>query len=254
MNLFLHGLETSIYLGDSIYEPYKGILHTCILTNPPFGTKGANQAPVRDDFTISTSNKQLNFVQHVMNILKDGGRAAIVLPDNCLFEDKAGEVFEILMQDCNLHTILRLPRGTFTPYSQGVKANVVFFQKGLPTENVWIFDARSNVPGVTKKERPLTPKHFEQFETCYGNDPNGRSERKDLGETGRFRKFHVSGIKERNYKLDITWLRDETLEDANDLPEPQDLAAEAITELEAVVDDLKDILQMIEMNGTENNE
>ena len=188
-----------------------------------------------------------------MNILKDGGRAAIVLPDNCLFEDKAGEVFEILMQDFNLHTILRLPRGTFTPYSQGVKANVVFFEKGLPTENVWIFDARSNVPGVTKKERPLTPKHFEEFESCYGEDPNGQDERKALGEAGRFRKFHVSEIKERNFKLDITWLRDETLEDANDLPEPQDLAAEAITELEAVVDDLKDILQMIEANGNNGN-
>jgi type I restriction enzyme M protein len=249
MNLFLHGLETSISLGDSIYEPYRGKLQNCILTNPPFGTKGANQAPERDDFTIETSNKQLNFVQHCMNILKDGGRAAIVLPDNCLFEDKAGEVFEILMQDCNLHTILRLPRGTFTPYSPGVKANVIFFQKGIPTENTWIFDARSNVPGITKKERPLTPKHFEEFEKCYGNDPNGRSKRKDLGETGRFRKFPISEIKERNYKLDITWLKDESLEDANDLPEPQDLAAEAITELEAVVDELKDILQLIETNG-----
>lgn len=208
-----------------------------------------NQAPDRDDFTIATSNKQLNFVQHVVNILKDGGRAAIVLPDNCLFEDKAGEVFEILMQDCNLHTILRLPRGTFTPYSPGVKANVIFFQKGLPTENGWIFDARSNVPGITKKQRPLTPKHFEEFEACYGSDPNGQSKRKDSGEEGRFRKFHITEIKDRNYKLDITWLKDESLEDASDLPEPQDLAAEAITELEAVVDDLKDVLQLIEMNG-----
>jgi len=246
MNLFLHGLESSIYLGDSIYEPYKGILHFCILTNPPFGTKGANQAPDRDDFTIATSNKQLNFVQHVVNILKDGGRAAVVLPDNCLFEDKAGEVFEILMQDCNLHTILRLPRGTFTPYSQGVKANVVFFQKGLPTEHVWIFDARSNVPGITKKDRPLTPQHFAEFEACYGPDPNGQARRKDLGEQGRFRRFHISEIKERNYKLDITWLRDESLEDAADLPEPQDLAGEAITELEAVVDDLRDIVALLE--------
>jgi len=246
MNLFLHGLESNIYLGDAIYEPYKGILHDCILTNPPFGTKGANQAPNRDDFTIATSNKQLNFVQHCMNILKDGGRAAIVLPDNCLFEDKAGEVFEILLQDCNLHTILRLPRGAFAPYSAGVKANVIFFQKGLPTENIWIFDARSNVPGITKKERPLTPKHFKEFEACFGTDPNGLSERTDLGEQGRFRKFHISEIKARNYKLDITWLRDESLEDASDLPEPQDLAAEAITELEAVVDDLREIAELLE--------
>lgn len=121
-----------------------------------------------------------------------------MLPDNCLFEGKAGEVFEIVMQDCNVHTVLRLPCGTFSPYSQGVKANVIFLQKGLPTENVWIFDARSNVPGVTKKERPLTGEHFAEFEKCYGNDPNGRSKRKDSGEKGRFRKFHISEIKGRD--------------------------------------------------------
>ena len=253
MNLYLHGLETHITLGDTIYEPDRGDRYSCVLTNPPFGTKGANQAPVRDDFTIATSNKQLNFVQHCMNILKPGGRCAIVLPDNCLFEGKAGEVFEILMQDCNLHTVLRLPRGTFTPYSPGVKANVIFFQKGLSTEETWIFDARSNVPGITKKDRPLTREHFFEFEECYGKDPNARSERTDLGETGRFRRFHISQVKERDYKLDITWLRDESLEDANDLPEPEVLAAEAITELEAVVDDLRDILALVEVNGSEIN-
>ncbi|MBI5056128.1 MAG: N-6 DNA methylase [Nitrospirae bacterium] len=246
MNLFLHGLEAKIYLGDTIYEPNRGELYNCVLTNPPFGTKGANQSPVRDDFTIETSNKQLNFVQHVMNILKPGGRAAIVLPDNCLFENKAGEVFEILMQDCNLHTVLRLPRGTFTPYSQGVKANVIFFQKGVQTENVWIFDARSNVPGITKKDRPLASKHFEEFEKCYSKNPNGQSKRKDSGEGGRFRKFHVDEIKERNFKLDITWLKDESLEDSDGLPDPQDLASEAITELEAMVDDLRDIVSLVE--------
>jgi len=246
MNLFLHGIEPHIYLGDSIYETDRGERYDIILTNPPFGTKGANQAPDREDFTIETSNKQLNFVQHVMSILKPGGRAAMVLPDNCLFEGKAGEVFEILMQDCNLHTVLRLPRGTFTPYSQGVKANVIFFQKGCPTEQVWIFDARSNVPGITKKDRPLSPQHFAEFEACYGKDPNGRSPRQDLGDTGRFRRFHMSDVQERNYKLDITWLKDESLEDSDELPEPQDLASEAITELEAVVDDLRDIMGMLE--------
>jgi len=226
----------------------------CVLTNPPFGTKGANQAPVREDFTISTSNKQLNFVQHVLSIIKPGGRAAIVLPDNCLFEEKAGEVFEILMQDCNVHTILRLPRGTFTPYSPGVKANVIFFQKGLPTEHVWIFDARSNVPGITKKDRPLTPEHFEEFEKCFGKYPIGQSKRIDTGELGRFRKFHISDIKERDYKLDITWLKDESVEDANGLPEPQYLISEAVDELEAAVDDLREVLQMIETNGGNNDE
>src|SRR5437879_79845 len=178
MNLMLHGLGPVITLGDSIYDPPGGEHYDVVLTNPPFGTKGANQAPEREDFTISTSNKQLNFVQHVMTILKPGGRAAIVLPDNCLFADQAGDVFKILMEDCDVHTVLRLPRGTFTPYSQGVKANVAFFTKGTPTENVWIYDARTNVPGITKKDRPLTPAHFAEFETCYGKDANGRSGRK----------------------------------------------------------------------------
>lgn len=168
MNLYLHELEPEIRLCDSIYDPFDGRRFDCVLTNPPFGTKGANQAPVRDDFTIETSSKQLNFVQHILTILKNGGRAAVVLPDNCLFENKAGEVFEIVMKDANLHTILRLPRGTFSPYSQGVKANVIFLQKGYPTENVWIYDARSNVPGITKKERPLSREHFAYFEKCYG--------------------------------------------------------------------------------------
>ena len=246
MNLFLYGVAPHIYLGDTIYEPDRGERYDVVVTNPPFGTKGANQAPDREDFTIETSIKQLNFVQHVLTILKPGGRAAIVLPDNCLFEGKAGEVFEILMQDCNLHTVLRLPRGTFTPYSQGVKANVIFFQKGKPTEHVWIFDGRSNVPGITKKDRPLIAQHFADFEAAYGKDANGLSKRTDDGETGRFRKFHISQVKERGYKLDVTWLKDESLEDSDELPEPQDLAGEAITELEAVVDDLKDIVGLLE--------
>lgn len=246
MNLYLHGVEPHIYLGDTLYEPDRGERFDVILTNPPFGTKGANQAPDRDDFTIETSNKQLNFLQHVMNTLKPGGRAAIVLPDNCLFEGVAGEVFQILMQDCCLHTVLRLPRGTFTPYSQGIKANVIFFQKGRPTEEVWIFDGRSNVPGITKKDRPLTKEHFKEFEECYGKDPNGLSKRTDTGETGRFRKFSLSDIKERDYNLDITWLKDESLEENGELPEPEDLAAEAITELEAVVDDLREIVALVE--------
>lgn len=251
MNMFLHGVEPKIHLGDTIYETPVGGQYDCILTNPPFGTKGANSAPQRDDFTVETSNKQLNFVQHIVNVLKPGGRAAIVLPDNCLFEEKAGEIFKYVMQDCNLHTVMRLPRGTFTPYSQGVKANVIFLQKGLPTEYVWIYDNRSNIEGITKKDRPLTEKHFEEFEKCYGIDPNGQSPRTENCSSERFRKFHISEIKDRNYKLDITWLKDDALEDSEDIPEPQILAAEAITELEAVVDDLKEILQIIEVNGDE---
>ncbi len=156
MNLFLHGVTSDVFIGDTIYQSFDGRGYDCILANPPFGTKGANQAPDRDDFMVATTNKQLNFVQHILTALKKSGRAAIVLPDNVLFESKAGDVFEDLMKLANLHTILRLPRGTFTPYAQGVKANVVFLQKGPATDAVWIYDARANVPGFTKKDRPLT--------------------------------------------------------------------------------------------------
>jgi type I restriction enzyme M protein len=254
MNLFLHGLEPQIYLGDSIYEPDRGERYDCILTNPPFGTKGANQAPVRDDFTVSTSNKQLNFIQHVVTILNPGGRAAMVLPDNVLFADQAGDVIKYLMEDCNVHTILRLPNGTFTPYSQGVKANVIFFQKGFKTEDTWIYDCRTNIPGVTKKDRPLTTAMFEDFEKCYGSDPNGQSKRKDLGENGRFRKFSFEHIKARSFNIDISWLKDENLEDPNSLPEPELLVADAITELSACVDELQLILDEIDKSCTDDNE
>lgn len=249
MNLYLHGLEPKIYLGDAIYEPFRGEKYDVILTNPPFGTKGANQAPEREDFTIETSSKQLNFVQHVLTALKPGGRAAIVLPDNCLFEDKAGEVLEILMKDCNLHTVLRLPRGTFTPYSQGVKANVIFFQKGLPTENVWIFDARSNVPGITKKDRPLAPEHFKKFEAAYGSDANGRAKRKNEGEQGRFRVFAVDDVKKRGYKLDIAWLKDESIDDTEDIADPQELVNGAMVELESVMKALRNIRMVLDGRG-----
>ncbi len=248
MNLFLHGLEPEIASGDSLYEIPSGRRFDVILTNPPFGTKGANQVPDRDDFTISTSNKQLNFLQHVITILKKGGRAAVVVPDNCLFADQAGEVFEILTQDCDLHTILRLPRGTFTPYSPGTKTNVVFFAKGYPTENVWIYDGRTNVPAITKKDRPLTREHFADFEKCYGPDPNGRAKRHaENSEEGRLQCFHISEVKEREFKLDaFKWLREESLGDVNDLPEPDELVAEAIGELEEAVVELGRIVELLE--------
>jgi type I restriction enzyme M protein len=252
MNLFLHGIEPHIRLGDTIYEPAAPERFDVVLTNPPFGTKGANQAPERDDFTISTSNKQLNFVQHVLTILKPGGRAAVVLPDNVLFADQAGEVMKLLAEDCDLHTVLRLPRGTFTPYAQGVKANVIFFTKGYPTENVWIYDARTNVPGITKKDRPLTKEHFAEFVKCFGADPNGKSRRK-AGDSkdDRWRSFHVSEVAEREFKLDgFKWLKEESLEDADDLPPPEELATDAISELEEAVGELGAVLALLE-NGDE---
>jgi type I restriction enzyme M protein len=251
MNLYLHGIEPMIALGDTIYEAPSSDRYEIILTNPPFGTKGANQAPDREDFTIETSNKQLNFVQHILTVLKPGGRAAIVLPDNCLFADQAGEVFEILTKDCNLHTVLRLPRGTFTPYSQGVKANVVFFTKGYATEVTWIYDGRSNVPGITKKDRPLTREHFAEFIACYGKDPNGRSVRQpDTSKDDRWRSFSIAEIKERDFKLDsFKWIKDESLEDADELPEPEELASDAIAELEGAVGELNAVLVLLE-NGS----
>ncbi|MBN2075180.1 MAG: SAM-dependent DNA methyltransferase [Dehalococcoidales bacterium] len=254
MNLFLHGLQPDIRLKDSIYEITDGNLYDVILTNPPFGTKGANQVPDRDDFTISTSNKQLNFIQHVVATLKPGGRAAIVVPDNCLFADQAGEVFEILTQDCNLHTILRLPNGTFSPYSPGTKTNVVFFTKGYSTEITWIYDGRTNVPRITKKERPLTARHFTEFETCYGSDPNGRSPRKqnDSAED-RWHSFHITEVINRKYNFDgLKWLRDESLDDSEDLPEPDELVTDAISELENAMNELATISSLLE-NGSSNN-
>jgi type I restriction enzyme M protein len=251
MNLYLHQVEPKIALGDSIYEVPTSQRFDVVLTNPPFGTKGANQVPEREDFTIATANKQLNFVQHVMTLLKPGGRAAVVLPDNCLFADQAGDVFEILMQDCNLHTVLRLPRGTFTPYSPGTKTNVVFFTKGIPTERTWVYDARTNVPAITKKDRPLTPEHFAEFERCFGPDPHGRARRTSSDSTqDRWRSFEVKDIKACNYKIDsLKWLKDESLDDGDDLPEPEELAADAISELESAVEELNAIIALLE-NGS----
>jgi len=251
MNLHLHELEPAIALGDSIYDaPSQTACFDVVLTNPPFGTKGANQAPERDDFTVATSNKQLNFVQHVLTILKRGGRAAIVLPDNCLFVDQAGEVFKIVTQDCDLHTVLRLPRGCFSPYSPGVKANVVFFTKGFPTERVWIYDARTNVPSITKKDRPLVLAHFAEFEKCYGSDPNGRAKRKARdSKEDRWRSFHIGEVKDRDFKLDgFKWLKEEGLADVDDMTEPEELATDAIAELEEAVAELNKLLGLLE-NG-----
>jgi type I restriction enzyme M protein len=251
MNLYLHGITANIYLGDSIYEPDRGEKFDVILTNPPFGTKGANQIPERQDFTVGTSNKQLNFVQHILTILKPGGRAAVVLPDNVLFGDQAAEVFKILMQDCNLHTILRLPNGTFTPYAQGVRANVVFFTKGISTENVWIYDARTNVPGITKNDRPLTHKHFEEFERCYGSNANGQSARNENeSKENRWKKFTLEQVKAKSYKLDsFKWLKTEGIDEGDEMEEPEELITDALSELKEVTNSLEQIYAELE-NGT----
>jgi type I restriction enzyme M protein len=245
MNLFLHGLEPEIKLGDSIDLPPGERRFDVVLTNPPFGNKGANQAPGRTDLTIKTSNKQLNFLQHVITLLKVGGRAAVIVPDNCLFADQAGEVFKVLTQECDLHTVLRLPNGTFTPYSAGTKTNVVFFTKGPVTETVWVYDARTNVPRITKKDRPLTHAHLAAFEACYGFDPNGRA-RRSAGDSreDRWRSFSIAEVRARDFKIDgLKWLKEESLDD--DLAEPEELAAEAIVELESAMADLAAVIDLL---------
>jgi type I restriction enzyme M protein len=253
MNMYLHQLEPHVTLADSIYEVPPAQRYDVILTNPPFGTKGANQAPDREDFVVQTSNKQLNFIQHVLTILKPGGRAAIVVPDNVLFAQQAGEVFEVLMEDCDVHTVMRCPRGTFSPYTEGTKTNVIFFTKGRSTETVWIYDARANVPKITKKSRPLTAKHFAEFEKCYGDDPYGMSKRSAGDSTqDRWRKFAMEEVKEHHYKLDaFKWLRDEERDDPNELPQPEELITEAMEELQLALDDLADIQRLLEGNGAE---
>jgi type I restriction enzyme M protein len=256
MNLYLHGIEGDIHYGDSIAEGAGDRRFDCILTNPPFGTKGGGEVPNRDDFTVATSNKQLNFVQHVLTILKPGGRAAMVLPDNVLFEEHAGrDVRQLLMADCRLHTILRLPVGTFTPYSPGVKANVVFFDKGWPTDEVWIYDLRTNVDKVTKRNG-LAAQYFADFEQCYSPSPKPGTLRGGRGaraETDRFKRFTRQQIADRDDNLDIFWLKDDTLENPNELPEPEDLVGEAVTRLETAMDALNDLAAVLG-NGVKSNE
>jgi type I restriction enzyme M protein len=253
MNMYLHQVEPHITLADSIYEVPPAQRYDVILTNPPFGTKGANQAPDREDFVVQTSNKQLNFIQHVLTILKPGGRAAIVVPDNVLFAQQAGEVFKILMEDCNVHTVMRCPRGTFNPYTDGTKTNVIFFTKGRPTETVWIYDARSNVPKINKRRRPLSAKHFTEFEKCFGADPFGQGRRSETDSSeDRWRQFSVEEVKERHYKLDaFKWLRDEEIDDLDELPEPEELITETMEELQLALDDLSDIQRLLEGNGSQ---
>jgi type I restriction enzyme M protein len=239
MNLYLHEIEGRLHYGDSIAEGNPGWRCNVVLTNPPFGTRGAGEVPQRDDFTVATSNKQLNFIQHVLTILKTGGRAAMVLPDNVLFEENAGrDVRRLLMQDAQLHTVLRLPVGTFTPYSPGVKANVLFFRKGLPTEEVWVYDLRTNVPKVTKRQ-PLSEEASADFVSAYGSFPTPRPG--DRAERQRFRRFTRDELSSRDDNLDIFWLKDESLDNPDDLPEPEDLLGEAMTQLETAVDALNEL-------------
>ena len=249
MNLMLHGIEGGIRYGDTLAEDGAALPKaTLILTNPPFGTKKGGGLPTRTDFTFPTSNKQFCFVQHIYRGLLPGGRAAVVLPDNVLFESGVGkDIRRDLMDKCNLHTILRLPTGIF--YAQGVKTNVLFFTRGTTdkgnTKEVWVYDLRANMPQFGKRT-PLTREHFTEFDTAFGSDPLGSTaalkKRKDTGETGRFRKFTREWIAERDDSLDISWLKDDSAESSADLPEPAVLANSAMEEMEAIMADLRGIL------------
>ncbi len=247
MNTMLHDLEGDsdgvIRLGNTLSAEGQALPKAdLILSNPPFGTKKGGGLPSRDDFTYPTSNKQLAFLQHIYRGLKAGGRAAVVLPDNVLFEGNIGkQIRQDLMNKCNLHTILRLPTGIF--YAQGVKTNVLFFERGKTdsnnTKDVWVYDLRANMPKFGKRT-PLMAKHFEAFEKAYE-----AKKRKDEGEEGRFRCFSREYIAEHEDSLDISWIKDDSLEDAADLPTPDVLATEAMEELSGAMNDLEMLMAQL---------
>jgi type I restriction enzyme M protein len=226
-----------------------------VLTNPPFGRKSSmtvvnaegetereDLVIVRDDFWASTSNKQLNFVQHVKTLLKIGGRSAVVVPDNVLFEGGAGEtVRRKLLHECDVHTLLRLPTGIF--YAQGVKANVLFFDRkpaseAASTKTLWVYDLRTNMH-FTLKQNPLRYQHLEDFVRTY--NPENRHERV---KSERFRPFSYEELLQRDkVSLDLIWLRDESLEDSENLPPPDVLAQEIAEDLEAALSEFAQIAQ-----------
>jgi len=250
MNLYLHGIgtdESPIRVSDSLAAD-PGDRFEMVLTNPPFGKKSSvtvvNEAGetekesltvVRDDFWASTSNKQLNFLQHVKTLLKINGRAAIVVPDNVLFEGGAGEAIrKRLLRECDVHTLLRLPTGVF--YAQGVKANVLFFDRKKASETpwtktLWIYDMRTNMH-FTLKTNPLRRSDLDDFVSSF--NPENRHGRT---ETDSFKPFPYEDLVKRDKtSLDIFWLRDESLEDSENLPDPAVLAAEIVEDLQAALD------------------
>ncbi|KQT53189.1 SAM-dependent methyltransferase [Methylobacterium sp. Leaf456] len=252
MNLMLHGIEGGVGHVDTLSPDGEALGKAdLILTNPPFGTKKGGGRPTRIDFSVTaeTSNKQLAFVEHIVRALKPGGRAAVVVPDNVLFEDNTGRRLRTWLMDlCDLHTILRLPTGIF--YAQGVKTNVLFFQRGQTdkgnTKVVWVYDLRADMPAFGKT-RPLAVADFAAFEASYGDDPNGGAERNDLGEAGRFRRFTREQVAARNDNLDIAWLRDTEADAEEGLTAPEDIAAAiighlraALTDIEALSDDFEE--------------
>lgn len=255
MNLYLHditGRESPVEARDALLGA-GGQVFGVILTNPPFGRKQSYRI-VRDDgeieteredydrqdFFVTTSNKQLNFLQHIMTVLAENGEAAVVLPDNVLFEGGAGEMIRRrLLHNFDFHTLLRLPTGIF--YKQGVKANVLFFDKKRVsaepnTKHLWIYDLRTN-RRFTLKERPMTRTDLDDFVACY---KSGR--RHERAESERFRRYaHADLIARDKINLDIFWLKDDTLDDPDLLPPPGEIAAEIVENLEAALDRFKKV-------------
>ena len=266
MNLLLHGIgeatgESLIEVKDSlIADP--GRRWTVVLSNPPFGRKSSvtmvgsdgrevheDLAIERQDFVVTTSNKQLNFLQHIMTILDINGRAAVVLPDNVLFEGGAGETLRRrLLRDFDLHTMLRLPTGIF--YAQGVKANVLFFDKKPAaerpwTERLWVYDLRTN-QHFTLKQNTLTRAHLDEFVACYAPS-QPRSART---ESERFRTFTYDELAARDkVNLDLTWLRDESLEDLDNLPAPEIIAREIVEDLTAALAEFEAVAAALEASA-----
>ena len=265
MNMFLHNIgeidgESAVSSADALVAPPSQTVDI-VLANPPFGKKSSmtftneegeqekdDLTYNRQDFWTTTSNKQVNFVQHIRTMLKSTGRAAVVVPDNVLFEGGAGEtVRKKLMETTELHTILRLPTGIF--YANGVKANVLFFdnhpaQKEPWTKEVWIYDYRTNIHHTLKK-KPLRFEDLQEFIECY--NPKNRFDRKERwnSETnpeGRWRKYSYNEIIARDKtSLDIFWLKDKSLCDLDNLPDPEDLAAEIIENIEAGLNSFRQI-------------
>ncbi len=254
MNMLLHDIECNYHRGDSL-SPLGANIDDAdvILTNPPFGTSTGGGAPGRDDFTFPTSNKQLAFLQHIYRGLKPGGRAAVVAPDNVLFEDNTGcKIRTDLMNKCSLHTILRLPTGIF--YAQGVKTNVLFFTRGETdednTDEVWVYDMRTNSRTYGKRN-PLKPDDFDDFLDAWGDDVNAPwngdfSGREDGDEESRFRRFTRQEIEDRGDNLDITWLHDDDVERVEDLPPPEDIAADIMGNLRRAQEEMEGLMDILQ--------
>ncbi|WP_139891384.1 N-6 DNA methylase [Bacillus sp. D386] len=242
MNALLHNIEGRLENGDSLSGNGKWMKNfDVILTNPPFGTKKGGERVSRDDLTFETSNKQLNFLQLIYNALKDDGkaRAAVVVPDNVLFEGGVGaQIRRDLMDKCNLHTILRLPTGIF--YAPGVKTNVLFFTRGKTdqgnTKDVWVYDLRTNMPSFGKRNR-LTMAHFEDFMKAY------IAEERSKIEDERWNKFKREEIAKKYDSLDIGLIADEALSSYDNLPDPIESAEDAIMKLQQAMNLLYEVVE-----------